>query len=360
MKISRVSIEGYKSIRNQTINLNDLNIIIGSNGIGKSNFISFFEFAKDIYNNRLQRSVIENDGAGKLLYMGVKTTKELSFGLDFQEENIRHQYSVSLSLAQDTLIINKATNTCYREGKLDYQFEERDSKELNPDEWDLPKSYLGPLTSSLEVYHFQDTSVSSLMKQKQSIDDDRKLRTDGSNIASFLYRLQMASPKHFMRIESTIRSIAPFFQRFSLIPNRQNENLISLEWEPTSSGKDVVFNAYQMSDGTLRFICLATLLMQPEPPSVIIIDEPEIGLHPQAINKLAAIIKRASKQSQIIISTQSNYFIDHFEPEDILVAERYDNATEMHRLSAEQLKDWRKEYSLGELWEMNVFGGQPI
>lgn len=154
-------------------------------------------------------------------------------------------------------------------------------------------------------------------------------------------------------------SVSPFFDGFNLMPNRLNEQLIQLEWKQAGA-VDTYFNAYQLSDGTLRFICLATLLLQPNLPQTIIIDEPELGLHPVAVNKLAALIKKASAKTQIIISTQSVNLVDNFGPQDIIVVDRKDNATVFNRLDAESLDVWLKDYSLGEIWEKNVIGGQPL
>lgn len=140
------------------------------------------------------------------------------------------------------------------------------------------------------------------------------------------------------------------------MPNRLNEQLIQLEWKQAGA-VDTYFNAYQLSDGTLRFICLATLLLQPNLPQTIIIDEPELGLHPVAVNKLAALIKKASAKTQIIISTQSVNLVDNFGPQDIIVVDRKDNATVFNRLDAESLDVWLKDYSLGEIWERMSLAG---
>jgi predicted ATPase len=130
-----------------------------------------------------------------------------------------------------------------------------------------------------------------------------------------------------------------------------------LRWR--EKGHDNLFNAYSLSDGTLRFICLCTLLLQPEPPNTIIIDEPELGLHPAAIIKLGAMIKAASVNAQIIISTQSVNLLDQFSAEDIIVVEREGDQTVFKRLSEDNLQNWLNEYSIGELWGKNVLGGMP-
>ena len=158
-------------------------------------------------------------------------------------------------------------------------------------------------------------------------------------------------------IQRTIRSIAPFFDTFFLQPDEINDNQIQLRW--LEKGSDQIFNAHNLSDGTLRMICLTTLLLQPYPPETIIIDEPELGLHPFAIEKLAAMLKNASNDAQIIISTQSVNLINHFNANDVIVVERQNNQSTFKRLDDNHLSEWLDDYSLSDLWEKNVLGGRP-
>ena len=129
-----------------------------------------------------------------------------------------------------------------------------------------------------------------------------------------------------------------------------------LEWK--QRGSDYPSSPYQMSDGSLRFICLATALLQPEPPSTILLDEPELGLHPHALALLAGLIQKASSRTQVIVSTQSARLIDYFTPEDIIVVEHENDESTFRRLPLDELKQWRDDYSIGELWEMNLLEGR--
>jgi predicted ATPase len=198
------------------------------------------------------------------------------------------------------------------------------------------------------------------MKQQCAINDNMELAVDARNIAAFLYRLKMTDEICYGNIVRTIRLIAPFFEDFNLRPNPLNESTISLEW--TTQNSDVPFSASQLSDGTLRFICLVCLLIQPPPlkPETIIIDEPELGLHPAAISVLAGLMRSVSKNSQLIISTQSVELLNEFEPEDIIVVDRVDGASVFKRLGEADYTSWLEdEYSIGDLWKKNLLGGRP-
>jgi predicted ATPase len=198
------------------------------------------------------------------------------------------------------------------------------------------------------------------MRKTTKVDDNRFLRPDGSNLPSFLYLLREKHPDSYNLIVRTVQRVAPFFDDFRLDPLLLKPDDIKLEWRHKNS--DQYFDASSLSDGTLRFIALATLFLQPERfrPSVILVDEPELGLHPYALELLAALIRQASVSTQVIVSTQSSLLLDHFQPEDVLVADRVDGGTQLRRLEAEPLAKWLEDYSLGQLWEKNELRGRPV
>ncbi len=186
-------------------------------------------------------------------------------------------------------------------------------------------------------------------------DDDDYLRFDAANIAPFLYDLKKKEQDVYQQIVDTIRLVAPFFDDFILKPN-ENEK-VRLRWK--QKGSDYPLKPHHLSDGTLRFICLTTVLLQPRPPSTIIIDEPELGLHPYAIVILAELIQATSRKTQVIVSTQSPALVDCFEPEDIIVVNRKNGASVFERLNKHELSSWLEDYSLGDLWRKNIITGVP-
>ena len=182
---------------------------------------------------------------------------------------------------------------------------------------------------------------------------------DAANLAAVLYRLKSEQEVLYGRIVRNVQQVAPFFLDFDLEPTGRSERDIILNWR--HRGSDLIFGPHQLSDGTLRAICLISLLQQPKEdlPNLIIVDEPELGLHPHALDLIASLIQAVSQHRQVLISTQSSAFVDAFEPEDILVVERNEEATKFSRPDRKMLDTWLQDYSLGEIWEKNVIRGGP-
>jgi predicted ATPase len=210
---------------------------------------------------------------------------------------------------------------------------------------------------SYRVYHFHDTSDTAEVKSSARVEDNRALRPHAENLAAFLYWMQEKRPDHFANIEDAIRQIAPFFDEFRLEPSKLNESIIRLEWR--EKGSDAYFDATSLSDGTLRFICLVTLLLQPDLPPVVLLDEPELGLHPAAIAILADLLSSAATRAQIIVATQSATLVNHFSPQSVWTVDRKDNQSVFRHLAGEDMTAWLDDYALGELWEKNVLGARP-
>lgn len=357
-----LTIRGYKSIRDAKVDLRRLNVLIGANGAGKSNLISAFTLLSRIVDRQLQHHVGTAGGADRLLHFGQKTTKELFLKVEFD----RNSYECTLGPAQNRLLFS--SESCSGQGvnwERPYVVglgQGHPESELRS-EAQKPGAKIAKFTleriSRWRVFHFHDTSDSSPMKQAADVGDNERLRPDASNLASFLFMLRERHPTHYQNIVDTVRQAAPFFDDFTLAPSRLNPSVIELEWRERDS--DAYFNAYSISDGTLRFICLATLLLQPTAlmPSTIVIDEPELGLHPYAISLLAAMLQSAATQTQIIVSTQSVPLVNQFEPEDLIIVERDGRESVFRRLDPADVALWIDEYGLGDLWEKNVIGGRP-
>lgn len=363
-KLDYISVKGFKSLADvEKLELNGINLLIGANGSGKSNFVEAFAFLRALRQGNLARYVAESGGANRLLHFGAARTNDMELKVSFEDE--RNQYEITLAAtANDGL--RPITETAYFWNKDSYPHPHETPLSFGP-EAGIAGTFQGPGVASYVQghldswirYQFDDTSRRSPIRMTANVNDNRFLRTDGSNLASFLFRLGQTHRESLSMIERTIRLVAPFFDGFELNPDVANEDAIRLQWR--HAGSDEYFDAAALSDGTLRFMALSALLLQPGElrPSVILLDEPEIGLHPYAIAVLASVIKSVSVETQLVLATQSSALLDQFNPEDVLVADRADGSTRLERLDAERLQSWLEHYSLGQLWEKNEIGGRP-
>ncbi|MGH7848328.1 MAG: AAA family ATPase [Candidatus Binatia bacterium] len=360
--LEELKVKNFKSIRDQTLRLGRLNVFIGGNGSGKSNLIGVFHFLNRVVAGDLQNYTGEAGGAGSVLHFGRKQSPSLAIELEFGEGTNANGYRFELRPTGEDRFIFSYEMVWYHDrrrfpspypihlgaGHVEARVQHSDERIAGYVRQDL---------DSYRVYHFHHTSGSATVKQTCDVDDNRRLHTDAGNLAAFLYRLQQKHPGHFQNIEDTIRQIAPFFDGFQLKPSELNPDKIRLEWR--EKGSDDYFNAHALSDGTLRFMCLATLLLQPTLPAVILLDEPELGLHPAAISLLAALLESTAQRTQILVATQSVTLINQFTPEFVWVVERENRASVFKHLESADMSAWLENYSLGELWEKNILGGRP-
>ncbi|MGG9963552.1 AAA family ATPase [Ferruginibacter sp. SUN106] len=358
MSLQAVTIKGYKSIKKESISLKKMNVLIGQNGAGKTNFISLFKFLRNIIEGRL-KNVSTKIGAENILYYGGKTTETITISLDF-EPNV---YEIELQPTNNDSLFIKLEHCGFWNKRYPSPYwetvavSETESKLSESAKSHRISQYVYDELKNWRVYHFHDTSESAGVKKYASISDSKFLFEDASNLASFLFILKNTEQDYYDRIVKTIQLVIPFFKDFILEPNPLNKENIRIEWNDIYSDK--TFTANEFSDGSLRFICMATLLLQKKLPAVILLDEPELGLHPSAITILAGLLKKASKRSQVIVSTQSVSLVNEFDSNDIIVVEKDEAKTVFKRLDPEILESWLNDYSLGELWDKNIIGGKP-
>jgi len=360
-RVDTLTIENFKSIRKQDLSLGALNIFIGANGAGKSNLIGVFRLLREIVDQNLAGYTLKKGGADALLHFGRRVSPYASFVLRFTDPaGPSTSYSVTLIGTDDDNLVIRTEFAAYGDAisaKSSINAYATNTRESKLRELEAPGPQVLRDLESYRIYHFHDTSEHAAMKGSNDVEDNRYLRPHAENLAAFLYWLQQKRPEHLANIRDTVRQIAPFFDDFRLSPSRLNEEKIRLEWKEV--GSDAYFNASALSDGTLRFICLATLLLQPELPPMILLDEPELGLHPAAIHLLAALLQSAAERTQVIIATQSVTLVNQFEPKDVWTVDREEGQSVFRHLSDVDMAGWLDDYALGELWEKNVLGARP-
>jgi predicted ATPase len=357
--LHEISLSGYKSIRElKNFRMSSgLNVLIGANGSGKTNFIRFFELLGHMFdpNKGLQNYVAGRGRADAFLFRGMKVTPQLTAHLEFG----LNEYKFTLKAADDRSLFFSHESAPFNGpyyGRTEYDqgsghLESRVAlKPIRPAE-----KFVCEVIRDWRVYHFHDTSPSAPFMGLCNMVDHDILHGNASNLAAFLMNMEKTNPDNFFQITETVRQVAPFFGEFVLkeISNGQTQLL----WKDRFS--DLLYYPYQLSDGTLRYICLATLLLQPKPPATIIIDEPELGLHPYAIKLLVSLLQEAAQKAQVIVSTQSSLLLDELNPEQIIVVNQSNGESILERQDSKKLASWLKEYTMGQLWEKNELGGLP-
>jgi predicted ATPase len=369
-RLDSIRIAGWKSIQSMApkLELGPINVLIGANGSGKSNLVSFFKLMNQLVSEHLQDYIGQSGGAESVFHYGSKTTSRIEAEMEFETETGRSRYSIHLAqAAPDSVVFTTEELVFHRAGfveplviwigpgghresylKQEAQTENQTAKVIRS------------LLTRCRVFHFHDTSASAKIRLSGYIESNRHLYPDGGNLAAMLYVYQQTKPAIYARIRSTLRKIMPMFDDFVLEAQRLNPKYILLNWK--QKGSEYLFGPHQLSDGTLRALAIITLFLQPESdlPDVIILDEPELGLHPHAIEIITGLIRAASLRTQVILTTQSTTFLDHFEPEEIIVVDCNSGHSVFRRLEPDHLRDWLEDYSVSELWEKNVLGGGPL
>jgi len=358
-KLESISLSGFKSIAQlESFPLGDVNILIGANGAGKSNFIDLFRMLAAIGSGGFQNYVLES-GADTLFHHGPKSTPEISTRLDFGDNS----YAFTLAPAAEEKVYFKKESVRFKE-----TWKEIGSANLEPSLYTKRNEaghytrkgvngYVLDAISTWKIYHFHDTSRLAPMRRKAHIDRDwPALESDAGNLAPFLWRLKRKNLDHYSALVKIIQRIAPYFEDFVFQPEFDpGANNFSLSWKQKGSSQRM--NAQQFSDGTLRFICLATALLQPNPPATLILDEPELGLHPGALSLLSGLIETAASRMQLVVATQSPVFLSDFAPKDIITVDQVNGASTFKRLDENSLQNWLEEYSLGDIWQKGIISG---
>ena len=364
-RLKSVKVKGFRSIKEMDLEMRPLNVCIGANGAGKSNLIAFFKLINEMMGGRLQQYVGTTGRATANLYFGPRITPQIEAELEFEADKGTNTYHLRLfHAAGDSLIFADESVSFHAPGhdipqRMSLGAGHQETRIREDSEYDALPNTLRHLLSHCRVYHFHDTSQTARVRQYCYVEDSRWLMPDAANLAAVLHRLKTENDLVYRQIVRNVQQIAPFFVDFDLQPSGRNKTDIILNWKHRES--DLLFGPHQLSDGTLRAICLIALLEQPQDdlPYLIVVDEPELGLHPHALDMIASLFQAVSEHAQVLISTQSSAFVDAFDPEDIVVVERDGEATTFTRPDAEELGAWLEDYSLGEVWEKNVFGGGP-
>jgi len=371
--ITRIQVQGFRSLKNIDLEPGRITVLIGANGSGKSNLLSVLRMVPLMRTQSLRRFVAESGGASALLHYGSSSTQNIDLRIEFKENAGCYAYLAKLAYtAGDTLHFDEEGIEGRQSGDQDPHAEslgaghvesrlDEAARKLASTDLKIVRTWL----SGMSFFHFHDTSLTSPLRQNARQSEDQYLRSDGSNLAAYLFRLANSEAPDdiaaWKRIGMLVRRVAPYVKRLEperVDPSNPERSALRLRW---IDEKDHRFDVSDLSDGTLRALALITALSQPASrlPRFLSIDEPELGLHPAALGLFVGLVRSVSTRCQVLLATQSPALLDHFEPDEVVVAERPAGETSLRRLDAARLEKWLEEYSLSELYDKNILGGRP-
>ena len=380
-KIESVRIKGFRSLADVELSgLGGATVLIGANGSGKSNFIRFFEMMRwMLRSRRLGEFVGRHGGADDQLHGGTRVTARMEAEIALRADTGRNDYRFALTHTRpDRLVFTEeafrfSTKGCptdaawqhlgsgHREAAIVEAAHARGyHDDLSPHLRDANQKaarVIVSLVRSCAVHQFHDTSDTSRFKILWDVTDNNSLHTDGANLAAILLRLEREDVRRFEFVCRQIQQVLPIFDRFDL---EERYGKVALRWK--ARGYEKTFGAHLTSDGSLRLFALVTLLNLPPEmlPDVLLLDEPELDLHPAAITLIGEMIKALAEERQVIVATQSPLLVDAFDLDEFFVLEAPDGQTKVHRLEPDRYRAWLEDdFTPGDLWLKNLLGGRP-
>lgn len=388
MAIRSFRIRNLLSIRDATLELvTPVTLLIGPNGAGKTNLLRGIELLSRLVDDTFQGEIMRGGGFSEHFFQGSPVadfdSAEQGEGFDSRcfaidvdyriNEQLTNGYDVQFSRGTGDTALVRERLVFHNRAKFTAPF--YDGFQGN-NGW-LPLAHRSVLSAAddrssrtgvqesirriltgCRVFHFDDSSSRSPVLQSCDVADNLRLHSDGRNLAAVLWRMRESDAERYAGIVRSVRVVAPFLEDFVVDPVYEGSHNTVLRWR--QKGLDGIFSGERLSSGTLRFICLTVLLQQTNPPETIVLDEPELGLHPFAIYQLAEMLHEvASAERKIIVTTQSVTLANQFSLQELALVTRENGATTVNRPESEVYTQWLDDYSVGQMWENNVLNVSP-
>ncbi|MBI3241459.1 MAG: AAA family ATPase [Chloroflexi bacterium] len=385
--LTRIEIENYRSLRHVELDMPGLTVLIGPNGSGKSNFLDVFNLMAQAAAGQFENNLPIDD---ILTFRGGKSAL-FSFSFEFSfasERGISYettpvQYKLVLhrvgsvkseqvsqaSIPSKTVPLDLMRSDGHKAMFRNMSSKKEEQKELQST-YELAiyqvKDYTAyPIPYKL-LNHFENwtfyqpfrVDADAPVRGSQTARSSIRLLPDGSNLTPVLHTIQSDYPVIWDEICETLKNVYEGFHHISF-PAEGGDGKIVLRWWERPFEKDYGFSANLLSDGTLRLLCLLAILKTPNPPPLICIEEPEIGLHPDWIELVAELLESAATRTQVIVATHSPQLVSYVKPEHVVVVEKEDGGTTLSRLTETELAGWLDKFTLGDLWLAGHIGGRP-
>lgn len=379
----QIAIEGFRRLFSVSLEMRPLTVMIGANGVGKTSFLEVFSLLAESAKGQLQSKISELSGLNQMLTRDRANSLSISLSMPIKEQEPLH-YSLQIltkgqfyEIGQETLYqqrnLRVPTPFKYIDSRgLDIKYYSTEDEKLLRPNWEqnsletslsqVPKMYQEPenlrkILASCSFYRSWELNLApkSPVRLPQPMRPVKLPGTNGEDLVSCLYYLRETDPIQFEIIEDTLAAAFPDFEKLGFPPVAAGT--LAMTWKDKNFKEPLYMD--QLSEGTLRFLWLVTLLQSRDLSSITLIDEPEVSLHPELLRYLAHVMREATKRTQLIVATHSDRLIRFLEPEEILVCNYEDGLTTMNWGDSIDLKHWLEEYTLDQLWSMNIIGGRP-
>ena len=381
---SELQVGGYRRLRQVELRLAPLNVLIGANGVGKSSVLDVVDLLAASAEGSLENTISEAGGISSLLTLDGRTdslrlslqqpttgsAQPLKYELDISREGVGYGIRREQLTQQQNLLLpdpfkfidSKAGHVFYHDpvGKSlirpnwDYKATETALSQV-PRMYQTPEKFRQLLASSSALYHSLDVSFRAPVRLPQPLQPANTPGNDGSDLLPCLYTMRETNRDRWEAVEDALRVAFPTFERLDFPPAAAGR--LTLAWKDKDFTQPIY--PHQLSEGTLRFLWLATLLQSPGLPAVTLIDEPEVSLHPEMLRLLAGLLREASGRAQLIVATHSDRFVRFLQPEELVVCDlAEDGGMLVRRASDLDLDGWLADYALDELWSMGRLGGR--
>lgn len=389
-----IKIEGFRSLKLVELNLCPLTVLIGPNGSGKSNFLDLLSLIGEGATGGLGEGIAKRGGFDNIAFKGQPGDVFTEFHYKpegvFQEEKAPVYFKVKLKKVGSgariwfeqvskapayhptslTLMHRDKDGCMFRSIKTGLKEElEEEGKALesdsefaifqvkDQDKYPTPYKLLRQL-QDWTFYRDIDVGIEAPIRQPGLVRPTVRLASSGANLASVLYSIQQQHPATWKEIEELLETVYPEFHSITF-PPEGGDGKVVLRWWERPYEREGGFSASLLSDGTLKLLCLIAILKSPDPPPLICIDEPELGLHPDWIKVVAELLQSAATRTQLVVATHSPQLVSKLSPEYIIVTDKEGGQTVFRSLAQEDLTKWLKEFNLGELWLAGHLGGRP-
>jgi predicted ATPase len=394
-----IKIEGFRSFKKVELEMPRLAVLIGPNGGGKSNFLDLLMLVAEAGNGQLANGVYKRGGFPNIAF-GFDPSQEAGIELRFKEAlwwrvptrggddklDVRFKMAVRNygSIAQVTaesvwqesatepslcaeMVSRGPAGAVLRAPNEAGAVVAEERRGVTPSELVISQvkdsekypasSFVLRELAGWTLYRDIDVGPEARVRQPTLIRPDVLLLPDGSNLSSVLHSIQQGHPDLWSEILEDLHTAYQDFVKLT-VPAGGGDGKVHLRWFERPYEKEGM-SANLLSDGTLKLLCLMAILKTPDPPSLICIDEPELGLHPDWIKLVAELLQDAAARTQVIVATHSPHIVAKLEPEQVIVTEKVEGETHLNQLKTRDLGNWLKDFSLAELWLSGEIGGRP-